>query len=92
MTPRTEAFRKAVAKGRIGIFAVNLTKGKVLTYVVVYGHTGRRKDQKRADATDALLKIAFLELDTQSKGSKLVAGDLNADPANLPTLQIMCQK
>ena len=31
VTPRTEAFSKAVAKGRVGIFAVNLTKGNVVT-------------------------------------------------------------
>ena len=44
VTLRTEAFSKAVDKGRIGICAVNLTKGKVLTDVVLYGHTGGRKD------------------------------------------------
>ena len=82
--------RKQV-RSRVGMFAVNLTKGKVLTYVVLYGHTGGRKDQKQAAATNALLIIAHEELDAQPKGPKLLAGDLNADPSNLPFLQTMCQ-
>ena len=89
--PKTEAFKKAIEKGKLGIVAVNLTKSKVLTYVVLYGHTGGRKDQKQADATDALLKIAHTELDAQPKGPKMIAGDLNADPSNLPFLQKVCE-
>ena len=48
-------------------------------------------DQTQADATNALLKTAHQELDAQPKGPKLVVGDLNADPGNLPFLQTMCQ-
>ena len=91
MKPKTEAFKKATERGRVGIVAVNLMKGKVLTYVVLYGHTGGRKDQKQADATNLLLKLSYEELDAQPKGPKLIAGDLNADPSNLPFLQTMCQ-
>ena len=58
---------------------------------MLYGHTGGRKDPKQAEATNALLKIAYEELDAQPKGPKLIAGDLNADPTNLPFLQTMCQ-
>jgi hypothetical protein len=67
VTHKTEAFRKANEKGRIGIFAVNLIRGKTLTYVVLYGHTGGRKDPKQSVVTNVLLKIAFDELDAQPK-------------------------
>ena len=63
VTANTEAFRKATDKGRVGIFAVNLTRRKTLTYVVLYGHTGGRKDLKQAEATNALLEIVFEELE-----------------------------
>ena len=70
----------------MGIYAINLTKSKVLMYVIIYGHTGGRKDPKDAAATNTLLKIAHEELETQPKGPKVIAGDLNADPKNLPHL------
>ena len=91
VTPKTEAFKKATARGRVGMFAINLTKSKVVTYVVLYGHTGGRKDAKQAEATNCLLKIAYEELDAQPKGPKILAGDFNVDPSELPFLQTMCQ-
>ena len=87
LTPKTEAFAQAYKKGRVGIYAVNLTKSKTITYVIIYGHTGGRKDPKEAAATNILLQIAHAELEVQPKGPKVIAGDLNADPKNLPHLQ-----
>ena len=87
ITPKTDAFAQAFKKGRVGIYAVNLATSETLTYVVIYGHTGARKNPKDAAATDILLQIAHAEMEAQPNGPKVIAGDLNADPKNLPHLQ-----
>ena len=89
LTPKTEAFAQAYKKGRMGIYAVNLTESKTLTYVIIYGHTGGRIGPKEAAATNILIQIAHAEMEAQPKGPKVIAGDLNADPTNLPHLQDM---
>jgi len=67
LTPKTEAFAQAYKKGRMGIYAVNLTKSKTLTYMIIYGHTGGRIGPKEAAAAKILIKIAHAEMEAQLK-------------------------
>ena len=57
VTPKTEANKKEAAKGSVGVYVVNMTKGKFMMYAVIHGHIGGRKDPKAASATNMLTQV-----------------------------------
>ena len=86
---QTEAARKAINTGRLGLFAVEISSSVAINVAVIYGKSGGAQCKKKAAITDKLVKTAEKELAKHPEGPKIIMGDLNANTSDLGYLKMM---
>ena len=86
--PHTQAFAEIAKTGRVNI---NLcTLGCQPVYLIcVYGWTNGHRCRTAADRTDALFLALRAEMNCLPPHPKIIMGDINATPDDLPTLACM---
>eukprot|EP00973_Karenia_brevis_P051243 7117758-Karenia_brevis.AAC.1 len=85
--PNTEQFINLQNGGRVQLTAIILPNDVVIFLVNIYCWTNGHTNTLAADRSDDLMHIVLLELQSQPQGHRIIAGDLNADVCDLPSLQ-----
>ena len=85
--PITARFAKAVRLGRVRRFALPTGFKGVVVFYVIYGWTGGHTCARAARRTNKLIDAVCPEAVAQRDLCTFICGDLNADPADIPTIQ-----
>ena len=85
--PTTEHLHGCIDNGRFAIVAIHLPDNVMLYVANAYGWTRGSWDDKAAQRTSDLLEAIIAESATLPPGPRIIFGNLNADPENLPSLQ-----
>eukprot|EP00973_Karenia_brevis_P062664 8713665-Karenia_brevis.AAC.1 len=64
-----------------------LPSNVVLIVVNLYCWTNGHLSEKASQRSEDLMKIVVNELSSQPEGPRIILGDLNANPEDIPTLQ-----
>eukprot|EP00973_Karenia_brevis_P004295 588848-Karenia_brevis.AAC.1 len=76
-----------MSSGRVQLLGIVLPNDIVILVVNIYCWTNGHTVTAAASRTDDLFHIICEELSQQPAGHRIIAGDLNADTADIPTLQ-----
>eukprot|EP00973_Karenia_brevis_P032648 4508159-Karenia_brevis.AAC.1 len=76
-----------MSSGRVQLLGIVLPNDIVVLVANVYCWTNGHTVTTAASRTDDLFHIIFEEFSHQPPGHRIIAGDLNADTADIPTLQ-----
>ena len=87
LRPVTQKLQQCIDNGRVQLVALMLPHDVLLVIANVYCWTNGHQDTTAAMRSDDLLHAIFSEFDALPEGPKMLVGDLNADPSDLPTLQ-----
>eukprot|EP00973_Karenia_brevis_P093592 12418051-Karenia_brevis.AAC.1 len=85
--PNTEDFVRISQNGRVQMTGIILPSNVLLIVVNIYGWTNGHISAKSSQRTNDMLQIVFQELQSQPVGPRVILGDLNADPQDIPSLQ-----
>ena len=89
-TPVTEAFLKVRNAGRAMHLGFGMgAHGKLISFLVVYGHSGSGSNAKKAAATSAILRACMQEAMVLPEVPKFILGDFNGDWDSFPELDTL---
>ena len=84
---RCPKFAKFIELGRAQLLAHGKGKAaKVCHWYNIYGYTGSHGNSTKAAATDSIIQAIVSDHSLRGLGPTFIVGDINADPADLPTL------
>eukprot|EP00973_Karenia_brevis_P056534 7864090-Karenia_brevis.AAC.1 len=87
LQPNTSAFKDIMYNGRVQMIGICLPGDIVLNVVNLYAWTNGHTCGEAALRTNDLVEIVLAELKTHPEGPRIILGDLNADPDDVPVLQ-----
>eukprot|EP00973_Karenia_brevis_P064562 8970211-Karenia_brevis.AAC.1 len=90
--PTTLAFQNIQNNGRVQLIGVVLPGDVVLVVVNIYGWTNGHTCTQASQRTDDMFDVIFQELRSLPDGPKIILGDLNADPVDIPILNEQLDK
>ncbi len=82
--PKCERLGEVNGKGRVQLYAFQISKDKTVLIYNVYGWTSAAKNKGQAQRTDDILDMIFSDVQQQPKGPVFIAGDLNGDVGSFP--------
>ena len=85
--PRSKTFELINGKGRVQLYALDLSADTYVLVYNLYGWTNAAKDKNAANRTNDMLEAIIDDMEKQPPGPTLVLGDLNGDVGNFKILQ-----
>jgi len=73
-------------KGRVGLYAIEVSRANFVLCYVLYGHPNAEKDDQAASRTCDMLNIVMQDAELQDPGPKLIVGDINGPIHRFPSL------
>ena len=75
--------------GRVQLIGICLPGGIVLVVANIYGWTGGHQNKHARLRTDSMIAIILQQFDHLPSGPKLLVGDFNCEPQDLPSLHTL---
>ena len=94
ITPKAKShkFSDINGKGRVQLYALDLSAEVYVLIYNIYGWTNAAKDKAAASRTNNMIEMILDDIGHQPPGPVLIVGDLNGDPPNFKALHEALQE
>ena len=85
--PKAKNFNAINGKGRVQLYALDITDKLYILIYNIYGWTNAAKDKAAAARTNAMIEYILEDMAHRPQGPMMIVGDLNGDTQNFRAVQ-----